>query len=70
MWDPRWPDLVHPFASAVDTALPMPPERTHIMLGSKASWVAVHADPQDLQFPEYPAESLAAWHERHGLVDG
>jgi hypothetical protein len=33
-WDPRWPDLVHPFASAIDTELPVPPERTHLMLES------------------------------------
>ncbi len=69
VWDPRWPELVHPFASAIDTPLPAPPERTHMMLGSKASWVEVRADPQDLQYEEYPDESLAAWHERHGLGD-
>jgi hypothetical protein len=38
LWDPTWPELVHPFASAIDTDLPVPPERTHLMLGSKASW--------------------------------
>ena len=32
-WDPRWPELVHPFASAIDTDLPAPPERTHMMRG-------------------------------------
>jgi len=25
VWDARWPELVHPFASAIDTALPAPP---------------------------------------------
>ena len=35
LWDPTWPELVHPHASAIDTSLPVPPERTHIMLGSK-----------------------------------
>ncbi len=30
LWDPGWPELVHPFASAIDTDLPVPPERTHI----------------------------------------
>ena len=28
LWDPRWPDLVHPLASAIDTELPRP-SRTH-----------------------------------------
>ena len=67
-WDPRWPDLVHPFASAVDTMLPVPPERTHLMLGSKASWVVPHIAPTDKAFDAFPEESLAQWHERLGLV--
>jgi hypothetical protein len=67
LWDPTWPDLVHPHASAIDTPLPVPPERTHLMLGSKASWVAVQAGPRDKKFDEYPEESIAAWHKRLGL---
>lgn len=67
VFDPEWPDLVHPFASAIDAELPVPPERTHLLLDSKASWVPVHADPQDKQFPRYPDESIAAWHQRLGL---
>jgi hypothetical protein len=67
LWDPRWPELVHPLASAIDTPLPKPPERTHMMLGSKPNWVDTHADAQDKQFDEYPDESLAEWHERLGL---
>ncbi len=68
VWDPRWPELLHPFASAIDSALPTPPERTHLMLDSKAPWVEVCAGPRDRQFPEYPEESIAAWHERLGLT--
>jgi hypothetical protein len=68
-WDPRWPDLVHPAASAIDTDLPVPPERSHMMLGSKASWVPVQAGPDDRRFDEYPDESLAEWHRRLGLED-
>lgn len=67
LWDPRWPELIHPFASAIDTPLPMPPERTHLMLGSKASWVQVRADSRDRQFDTYPEESIAEWHERLGF---
>jgi hypothetical protein len=69
LWSPEWPELVHPFASAVDTPLPVPPERTHLMLGSKASWVQVRADAGDKQFDGYPDESIAAWHQRLGLED-
>ena len=67
LWDPRWPDLVHPFASAIDSELPAPPERTHLMLGSKPAWVPLQAGPRDRTFDEYPDESIAAWHERLGL---
>ncbi|MDX1604775.1 MAG: GFA family protein [Candidatus Competibacterales bacterium] len=69
IWDPRWPDLVHPFASAIDTELPVPPERVHLMLDSKAAWVPVHAGPKDRCFGSYPDESLAEWHRRLGLED-
>jgi hypothetical protein len=69
VWSPEWPELVHPFASAIDTPLPEPPERTHLMLGSKAPWVTVHAGPEDKLFERYPEESIAAWHRRLGLED-
>lgn len=67
-WDPRWPELVHPFASAIDSDLPPAPEHTHIMLDSRAAWVPVHTGPADRSFAEYPRESLAQWHERLNLV--
>ena len=66
-WDRRWPDLIHPFASAIDTEFPVPPERTHLMLGSKASWVVPRVDPGDQTFSEYPCESIAEWHESLAL---
>lgn len=67
LWDPRWPELVHPHASAIDTKLPVPPEHTHMMLGSKAGWVEPHLRPGDRQCQGYPPESLAEWHRRLGL---
>ncbi len=68
LWDPRWPELVHPFASAIDSELPLAPTHNHIMLDSKAGWVPVNSSDGDGSFPEYPDESLAAWHERMGLA--
>ena len=65
--DPRWPEWVYPFASAIDTPLPVPPERVHIMLASKAPWVRVPEGPGEVHFPGYPEESIADWHRRHGL---
>lgn len=68
VWDSRWPELLHPFASAIDTPLPVPPERTHLMLGSRAGWVQPCPGQSDKYFEEYPDESLADWHERLGLT--
>jgi hypothetical protein len=67
LYDPRWPELVHPQAGAIDTPLPHPPERVHMMLGSKADWVDVDPFEHDRRFDRYPDESLAQWHARHGL---
>ncbi len=68
-WDPRWPELVHPHASAIDTPLPAAPEHVHIMLGSKASWVPVEGAASDPHFDAYPDMSLAEWHDAHGMRD-
>lgn len=66
LWDPTWPDLVHPHAGAIDTPLPEPPSVTHMMLGTKPDWVEAHVKPGDASFDGYPNESLADWHRRHG----
>ena len=68
LWDPRWPELLHPHASAIDTALPVPPERTHLMLADRAPWVEPCLGPHDRTFDGYPDESLAEWHDRLGLA--
>lgn len=65
--DPTWPDLVHPHAGAIDTPLPLPPQRTHMMLGSRANWAEPDLREGDQRFDEYPEESLADWHRRHHL---
>jgi hypothetical protein len=65
--DPRWAELVHPFASAIDTPLPAPPERVHIMLDFAPAWVRVPRGPREKRFARYPEESIEAWHRRHGL---
>ena len=70
LWDPQWPDLVHPHAGAIDTPLPQPPENTHVLLDSKANWVAVEGTSRDTQFEHYPSFSLAEWHAQRGLSSG
>jgi len=67
MYDAQWPELVHPLASAIDTALPKPPNSVHLMLGSKAPWVEPQIGPEDVCFDEYPEESIEQWHRSRGL---
>ncbi len=69
VYDSSWPEQVYPFASAIDTELPIPPERTHLMLDSKASWVETEAKKHDKCFAQYPDESIAEWHERLNITD-
>jgi len=58
---------IYPRATAIDTPLPVPPTRTHLMLGSKADWVPCHVEPDDKQFDGYPDEGIEEWHRRNGL---
>ena len=67
VYDPRWPELVHPFASAIDTPLPKPPEKVRIMLEFAASWCEIPEDDSESHFLRYPDESIEEWHCRHGL---
>ncbi len=69
LFDSRWPDLIHPLASAIDTPLPVPPEHTHLMTDFRPEWVMFRPDPKDRQHGHYPDESIAAWHARLGLTD-
>jgi hypothetical protein len=65
--DPNWPELIHPFASAIDTPLPKSPERYHIMLDFAAPWCEIPKGKKELHFSEYPEDSIESWHKRHNL---
>ncbi|RWN53794.1 GFA family protein [Mesorhizobium sp.] len=67
LYDRTWPELVHPFASAIDTDLPKPPEKVHLMLKYKANWVEPVIGKGDKVFDVYPEESIADWHTRTGM---
>ncbi|SEQ81875.1 Uncharacterized conserved protein [Faunimonas pinastri] len=67
LYDPQWPDLIHPHASSLDTDLPTPPSRVHLMLKYKASWVEPDVGPEDQCFEEYPDQSIEDWHRTRGL---
>jgi hypothetical protein len=65
--DPSWPELVHPFASAIDSDLPIPPERIHMMLDFAANWREVPKGKGEKHVHRYSEESIEEWHRRHRL---
>jgi hypothetical protein len=65
--DQSWPDLIHPFASAIDTPLPTPPATVHLLLRDKASWVEPQIGPADERYDGYPELSIEDWHKRRNL---
>lgn len=67
LFDPEWPALVHPFASAVDSELPQPPSLVHLMLRYKAGWVRPQFGRGDARYEDYPELSIEEWHRRRGL---
>ena len=67
LYDPEWPDLIHPFASVIDTKLPVPPSKVHLMLKFKAPWVRPDFGRGDRKFRLYPKESIEDWHRQRGL---
>jgi hypothetical protein len=67
VFDPAWPELIHPFASVIDSELPKANEKTHLLLRFKAGWVEPDIGPRDQRFDGYPEESIEDWHRKRGL---
>ena len=67
IWGQAYPDWIYPFASAIDTPLPQPPENTHLMLAHKASWVDLQRGERDAVFEQYPDTGIADWHRSRNL---
>jgi len=67
LWDPRWPELIHPHASAIDTPLPKPPEVVEAALEFAPAWVDVPKGKGHVHVRRWPEESLEEWHRRHRL---
>ncbi len=63
--NPKWPELIHPFASAIDGALPTPPERFAIMCEHAAPWAEIPEDAT--RFERYPDQGIDDWHKARGL---
>lgn len=67
LFSPDWPELIHPFASAIDTDLPVPPMTVHMMLRFRPAWVVPQFGDGDARFDLYPEQSLEDWHRAHEL---
>ena len=66
--DPRWPEWVYPFASAIDTPLPKPADDVEMMLKFAVPWADVPTGRHHVHFDEYPVESIADWHSKRRLT--
>jgi hypothetical protein len=65
---PAWPQWIYPFASAIDTPLPVPPHFIHIQVADRPEWVPIHGSAEDPTFITNTEESIIAWHDRLGLA--
>ncbi|KAK7053398.1 hypothetical protein VNI00_004024 [Paramarasmius palmivorus] len=67
LYDEQWPELIHPFAQAIDSPqLVNPKKMVCLKLVDKPDWVRLPEGDKDL-FDDYPAESLEGWHKKNGL---
>lgn len=67
LFDPRWPEHLHPFASAFDTPLPTPPAHVDYRLDSAAPWVVFHEGGEIERLEGNMTIGMEDWHRRHGL---
>jgi len=65
LWDKTWPDLIHPFASAIDTDLPVPDEMVCVKGNSKPDWVRWPEGKKSIH-EDYGENSIEEWHKKHG----
>jgi hypothetical protein len=66
LWDYHWPELIHPFAPAIDTELPVPDEMVCIMDSSKPAYVRWPEGKKTVH-KMYGNDSLEGWHKKHNL---
>src|SRR4029453_7675574 len=64
---PLFPQWTYPFAAAVDTPLPRPPEFIHVRTEERLEWVPQIGSEGDPSFEENTDESMVEWHRRLGL---
>jgi hypothetical protein len=66
LWDHHWPELLHPFASAIDTELPVPKEMVCVLGESKPKWVR-WPEGEKTVCERYNGDvSIEGWHKANG----
>jgi len=67
VWDKSWPELVHPFAAAIDTELPVPEEIVCVRADSKPAWVRWPEGKISVHEAFNGEISIDQWHKDHGV---
>jgi hypothetical protein len=67
LWDKTWPELIHPFASAIDTELPIPEEMICVRGDSKPEWVRWPEGKKQVFQAFNGNVSIDQWHKDHGI---
>lgn len=66
LWDKTWPELIHPFASAIDTELPVVEEMVCVKGDSKPEYVRWPEGKKQVH-DGYGQFSIDEWHKENGL---
>lgn len=65
VWDPKWAELIHPFASVIDTALEAPECMRCVRGDSKPEWVRWPEGEKEV-FLGFGDEGIEGWHRKWG----
>jgi hypothetical protein len=66
LYDPTWPELLHPFASAIDSPeLERPDYLVVVKMNSKPDYIRLPEGKKEL-FEDYGPESIEEWHKSSG----
>ncbi|KAF7312786.1 GFA domain-containing protein [Mycena kentingensis (nom. inval.)] len=67
LWDKQWPELVHPFASAIDEPELVVPKKMVVgCTTGRPAYVRLPEGPKEV-YEMYGPESLESWHKKEGL---
>jgi len=66
LWDKTWPELIHPFASAIDTELPVADVMVCVKGDSKPKWVR-WPEGEKKVYDAFGETSIEGWHKEKGM---